>query len=93
MSLMIRNSSDIINQMLGSSINSKKGKQMLKNAGIDTNSKQYKAAMNMMTKAKPAFFINAGLSCDPYLSFNSGYPCSSLERAYISFVRSQRITE
>ena len=51
MSLMIRNSSDIINQMLGSPINSKKGKQMLKNAGIDTNSKQYKAAMNMMTSS------------------------------------------
>ena len=51
MSLMIRNSSDIINQMLGSPINSKKGKQMLKSAGIDTNSKQYKAAMNMMTSS------------------------------------------
>ena len=51
MSLMIRNSSDIINQMLGLPINSKKGKQMLKSTGIDTNSKQYKAAMNMMTSS------------------------------------------
>ncbi len=46
--LMIRDFSTMFQQMSGMPINSKSGKQLLRQAGIDTNSKQYKAAINQM---------------------------------------------
>lgn len=52
--LMIRDFSTMFQQMSGMPINSKGGKNMLKQAGIDTNSKQYKAAMNMMNSSAGA---------------------------------------
>ena len=52
--LMIRDFSTMFQQMSGMPINSKGGKNMLKQAGIDTNSKQYKAAMNMMSSSAGA---------------------------------------
>ena len=52
--LMIRDFSTMFQQMSGMPVNSKGGKNMLKQAGIDTNSKQYKAAMKMMTSSAGA---------------------------------------
>ena len=49
--LMIRDLSTMFQQMSGMPINSKGGKNMLKQAGIDTNSKQYKAAVKMMNSS------------------------------------------
>lgn len=49
--LMIRDFSSFFKQMTGTPINSKSGRNMLKQAGIDTNSKQYKAAMKMMSSS------------------------------------------
>lgn len=49
--LMIRDLSTMFQQMSGMPINSKCGKNILKQAGIDTNSKQYKAAMKMMNSS------------------------------------------
>ncbi len=49
--LMIRDLSTMFQQMSGMPINSKGGKNILKQAGIDTNSKQYKAAMKMMNSS------------------------------------------
>ena len=43
--IMIRDFSNMFQQMSGMPINSKGGKAMLKKYGIDTNSAQYKAAM------------------------------------------------
>ena len=49
--LMIRDLSTMFQQMSGMPLNSKGGKNILKQAGIDTNSKQYKAAMKMMNSS------------------------------------------
>ncbi len=43
--LIIRDFSNRFQQISGMPINSKGGKDMLKRAGIDTNSKQYQAVM------------------------------------------------
>lgn len=48
MPIMIRDISNMFAQMSGMPINSKGGKNMLKQAGIDTNSKQYQAVMKRM---------------------------------------------
>ena len=50
MSIMIRDFSNMFQQMSGMPINSKGGKAMLKKYGIDTNSAQYKAAMKQMSE-------------------------------------------
>lgn len=47
--LMVRDLNNLFQQMLGIPINSKGGKTMLKNAGIDTGSKQYQAVMQSMS--------------------------------------------
>ena len=49
--IMIRNFSNMFQQMSGMPINSKGGKAMLKKYGIDTNSAQYKAAMKQMSQS------------------------------------------
>ncbi len=49
--LIIRDLSNRFQQISGMPINSKGGKDMLKRAGIDTNSKQYQAAMSQMAKS------------------------------------------
>ena len=49
--LMIRDFSNRFQQISGMPINSKGGKDMLKRAGIDTNSKQYQAVMKSMSAA------------------------------------------
>ena len=49
--LMIRDFSNRFQQISGMPINSKGGKDMLKRAGIDTNSKQYRAVMKSMSAA------------------------------------------
>lgn len=49
--LIIRDLSNRFQQISGMPINSKCGKNMLKNAGIDTNSKQYQAVMRSMSAA------------------------------------------
>jgi hypothetical protein len=46
--IMVRDLSNMFTQMSGMPINSKSGKNMLKQAGIDTNSKQYQAVMKRM---------------------------------------------
>lgn len=48
MPIMIRDLSNMFQQMSGMPINSKGGKSMLKQAGIDTSSKQYQAVMKRM---------------------------------------------
>ena len=48
---MIRDFSNMFQQMSGMPINSKGGKAMLKKYGIDTNSAQYKAAMKQMSQS------------------------------------------
>ena len=48
MPIMIRSISDAFARMLGMPINSKGGKNLLKQSGIDTNSKQYQAVMKRM---------------------------------------------
>lgn len=48
MPIMIRDISNMFAQMSGMPINSKGGKNMLKQAGIDTSSKQYQAVMKRM---------------------------------------------
>ena len=45
MPLIIRDASNMFAQMSGMPVNSKAGKNYLKQAGIDVNSKQYKAAI------------------------------------------------
>lgn len=52
--IMIRNLSDAFARMSGMPINSKNGRNVLKQAGIDTNSAQYKAVMRHMSKAAGA---------------------------------------
>ena len=49
--LMIRDFSTMFQQMSGMPINSKAGMNMLKSAGIDTNSARYKAAIKQMNSA------------------------------------------
>ncbi len=49
--LIVRDLSNRFQQISGMPINSKGGKDMLKRAGIDTNSKQYQAAMSQMAKS------------------------------------------
>ena len=49
--LMVRDLNNLFQQMLGMPINSKGGKTMLKNAGIDTSSKQYQAVIQSMSAA------------------------------------------
>lgn len=49
--LIIRDLSNRFQQISGMPINSKGGRNMLKNAGIDTNSKQYQAVMRSMSAA------------------------------------------
>ena len=49
--LMVRDLSNLFQQMSGMPINSKGGKTMLKNAGIDTSSKQYQAVILSMSAA------------------------------------------
>lgn len=49
--LIVRDFSNRFQQMSGMPINSKGGKNMLKKAGIDTNSKQYQAVMQSMSSA------------------------------------------
>ena len=49
--LMIKDFSNRFQQISGMPINSKGGKDMLKRAGIDTNSKQYQAVMKSMSAA------------------------------------------
>lgn len=49
--IMIRDFSNMFQQMSGMPINSKGGKAMLKKYGIDTNSAQYKAAMRQMSQS------------------------------------------
>ena len=49
--LIIRDFSNRFQQISGMPINSKGGKDMLKRAGIDTNSKQYQAVMKSMSAA------------------------------------------
>lgn len=49
--LIVRDFSNRFQELSGMPINSKGGKNMLKKAGIDTNSKQYQAAMSQMAKA------------------------------------------
>lgn len=49
--IMIRDFSNMFQQMSGMPINSKGGKAMLKKYGIDTNSAQYKAAMKQMSQS------------------------------------------
>ena len=48
--LIIRDFSNRFQQISGMPINSKGGKNMLKRAGIDTNSKQYQAVMSEMSR-------------------------------------------
>ena len=48
--LMIRDFSTMFQQMSGMPIGSKAGNNMLKNAGIDTNSARYKAAIRQMSE-------------------------------------------
>ena len=50
MAIMIRDFSNMFQQMSGMPLNSKGGKAMLKKYGIDTNSSQYKAAMKQMSE-------------------------------------------
>ena len=50
MAIMIRDFSNMFQQMSGIPLNSKGGKAMLKKYGIDTNSAQYKAAMKQMSE-------------------------------------------
>ena len=49
--LIVRDFSNRFQEMSGMPINSKGGKDMLKRAGIDTNSKQYQAVMQSMSSA------------------------------------------
>ena len=49
--LMIKDFSNRFQLISGMPINSKGGKDMLKRAGIDTNSKQYQAVMKSMSAA------------------------------------------
>ena len=49
--IMIRDFSNMFQQMSGMPINSKGGKAMLKKYSIDTNSAQYKAAMKQMSQS------------------------------------------
>ena len=49
--LIIRDFSNRFQQMSGMPINSKGGKDILRKAGIDTNSKQYQAVMQSMSSA------------------------------------------
>ena len=49
--LIIRDFSNRFQQISGMPINSKGGKDMLKRAGIDTNSKQYQVVMKSMSAA------------------------------------------
>ena len=49
--LMIRDFSTMFQQMSGMPIGSKGGQSMLKQHGIDTSSKQYKAAMSLMNSS------------------------------------------
>ena len=49
--IMIRDFSNMFQQMSGMPINSKGGKAMLKKYGIDTNSAQYKAAIKQMSQS------------------------------------------
>lgn len=51
MPLIIRDASNMFAQMSGMPVNSKAGKNYLKQAGIDVNSKQYKAAIKSMGEA------------------------------------------
>ncbi len=48
--IMIRDFSNMFQQMSGMPVSSKGGKEMLKKHGIDTNSAQYKAAMKQMSE-------------------------------------------
>ena len=50
--LMIRDFSTMFQQMSGMPINSKAGMNMLKSAGIDTNSARYKAAIRRMIRIR-----------------------------------------
>lgn len=47
--LMVRDLSNLFQQLSGMPINSKGGKALLKKAGIDTNSKQYQAVIQSMS--------------------------------------------
>lgn len=49
MSIMIRDLNNMFRQISGMPINSKGGKNILKQAGVDTSSKQYQAVMNRMS--------------------------------------------
>ncbi|MBQ8946716.1 MAG: DUF3879 family protein [Lachnospiraceae bacterium] len=49
--IMIRDFSNMFQQMSGMPINSKGEKAMLKKYGIDTNSARYKAAMKQMSQS------------------------------------------
>ncbi len=49
--IMVRDLSNLFQQMSGMPVNSRGGQNILKKAGIDTNSKQYKAVMQSMSSA------------------------------------------
>ena len=49
MPIMIRDFNNLFAQMSGMPVNSKNGKNLLKNNGIDTSSKQYQAVMKRMS--------------------------------------------
>lgn len=48
--LMVRDTNDFVNQMLGVPLNSKRGLKKIQNAGIDTNSKAYQVVISGMEK-------------------------------------------
>ena len=48
--LMVRDTNDFVNKMLGAPLQSKRGLKKIQNAGIDTNSKAYKIVISDMEK-------------------------------------------
>lgn len=66
--LIIRDFSNRFQQISGMPINSKGGKDMLKRAGIDTNSKQYQAVMKSMKAGQVSLtFWRIGEQGEEYL--------------------------
>lgn len=51
MAIMVRDLSNLFEQMSGTPINSNSGRNILKQAGIDTSSKQYQAVMKRMSSS------------------------------------------
>lgn len=49
--LMVRDTNDFINQMMGSPIDSKCALKKIQNAGIDTNSKAYQVVISDMARS------------------------------------------